>query len=110
MIRFDILELDGNLLARDDVGSEVDIAKAPTPYLATNAIFITDSEILPGGQFVAKRQGMRLRFRSGCIHHCTHLEVTDYRAVRPEVWVKERLNTEVQPISIRYPLAGHLTA
>ncbi len=46
MLGLDALELDRNLLSRDDVGSEVDITERATTDLTTNAVFIADAKIL----------------------------------------------------------------
>ena len=46
MLGLDALELDGNLLARDDVSSEVDITEGAAPDLTTDTVLITDAKIL----------------------------------------------------------------
>ena len=46
VLSFDTLKLDGNLFARDDVGSEVDITERTTTDLTTDAVFIADTKIL----------------------------------------------------------------
>jgi hypothetical protein len=46
VLGLDTLELDGNLFARDDVGSEVDITKTTTADLSSDTVFITDAKIL----------------------------------------------------------------
>jgi hypothetical protein len=46
VLGLDALELDGDLLAGDDVGSEVDVTKGATTNLAADAVFITDAKIL----------------------------------------------------------------
>lgn len=46
MFRLNALELDGNLLAGDDVGSKVDVTERATTNLAADAVFITDAKIL----------------------------------------------------------------
>jgi hypothetical protein len=47
VLGLDALELDGNFLTGDDVGSEVDITEGATTNLAADAVFITDAKILP---------------------------------------------------------------
>jgi len=46
MLRLDALELDGNLLAGDDVGAEVDVTETATANLSADAVFVTNAEIL----------------------------------------------------------------
>ena len=46
MLGLDGFELNGNFLARDAVGSEINIVKGTGTDLATDAVFITDTEIL----------------------------------------------------------------
>ena len=46
VLGLDALELDGNLLARDDVGSEVDVTEGAAPDLTADTVFITDAKIL----------------------------------------------------------------
>ena len=46
MLGLDALELDGNLLARDDVGSEVDITEGAASDLTADTVLITDAKIL----------------------------------------------------------------
>lgn len=46
MLGLDGLKLDGNLLSRDDICSEVDVAKGAGTDLAANPVFITDAKIL----------------------------------------------------------------
>jgi hypothetical protein len=46
MLGLDRLELDSNFLARDDVGSEVDIAKRAGSDLAADTVLVTDAKIL----------------------------------------------------------------
>ena len=40
------LKLDGNLFARDDVGTEINITEAATSDLATDAVLVANTEIL----------------------------------------------------------------
>ena len=47
VLGLDALKLDGNLLARDDVGSEVDISEGATSDLTTDAVLVADAKILP---------------------------------------------------------------
>jgi hypothetical protein len=49
------LKLDGNLLAGDDVGAEVDVTEAAATDLTANAVFITYTEILLHAQTLAIR-------------------------------------------------------
>ena len=49
VFRLDTFEFDGNLLARDDVGSEVDITETAAANLPANAVFIADAKILCTG-------------------------------------------------------------
>jgi hypothetical protein len=42
----DALKLDGNLLGRDDVFSEVDFTEAAATDLTTDTVFVTDAKIL----------------------------------------------------------------
>lgn len=42
----DALELDGNLLARDDVGAKVNVTERARADLAANAVFVTDTQVL----------------------------------------------------------------
>lgn len=42
------LELDGNLLAGDDVGTQVDVTERARADLAANTVFVTDSQVLDG--------------------------------------------------------------
>lgn len=46
MLSLDGLKLDGDLLARDDVSPQVDIAKRAGANLSTDAVLVTDTEIL----------------------------------------------------------------
>ena len=46
MLGLDTLELDGDLLARDDVGSEIDITERAAADLSADAVFITHAKIL----------------------------------------------------------------
>jgi hypothetical protein len=46
LISLDALELDGNFLARDDIGSQVDVTEGAAPDLTTDTVFITDTKIL----------------------------------------------------------------
>lgn len=46
MLGLDGFELDGNLLARDDVGAQVDVAEAARANLAADAVLVTDAEVL----------------------------------------------------------------
>ena len=46
VLGLDALELDGDLLARDDVGSEVDITERAATDLSADAVFITNAKIL----------------------------------------------------------------
>lgn len=46
MLCLDALELDGNFLTRDNVGSEVDVTKRSTTNLAADAVFVAYTEIL----------------------------------------------------------------
>jgi hypothetical protein len=46
MLGLDRFEFDGNLFTRYDVGSKVDVTKASTADLASNAVFIPNAEIL----------------------------------------------------------------
>lgn len=48
MLGLDALELDGNLLTRDDVGSEVDVTEGARSDLTADTVFVTDSQILEG--------------------------------------------------------------
>jgi len=45
VLGLDTLELDSNLFARDDVGSEVDITETTTADLSSDTVFITDAKI-----------------------------------------------------------------
>jgi len=65
VLGLDRLQLNGNLLARDDVGSEVDITETSTTDLTTDAVFVADAKI--------QRVGFRLG--DGWIHHSSHLVV-----------------------------------
>lgn len=47
VLGLDALELDGNLLAGDDVGAEVNITEGTRTDLATDAVLVTDTKILP---------------------------------------------------------------
>jgi hypothetical protein len=40
------LKLDGNLLARDHVFSEVDFTESAATYLTADTVFVTDTKIL----------------------------------------------------------------
>jgi hypothetical protein len=46
VLGLDALKLDGDLLARDDVSAQVDIAERPRTDLATDPVFVPDAEIL----------------------------------------------------------------
>lgn len=46
VLGLDALELDGDLLAGDDVGAEVDVTEAAASDLTADAVFITYTEIL----------------------------------------------------------------
>lgn len=54
MLRFDALELDGDFLARDYVGAQVDVSKGARANLATDTIFISDPEVLGDALVAAK--------------------------------------------------------
>jgi hypothetical protein len=59
VLGLDALELDGNLLTGDDVGSEVDITEGATTNLAADAVFITDAKILPTPAMLAQDLHMK---------------------------------------------------
>jgi hypothetical protein len=42
----DALKLDGNLLAGNDVGAEIDITKTATSDLAADPVLVTDAKVL----------------------------------------------------------------
>lgn len=46
VLGLDAFELNGNFLARDDVGAEVDVTKRTRADFATNAVLVTDTQIL----------------------------------------------------------------
>ena len=46
VLGLDALKLDGDLLAGDDVGAEVDVAERAGTDLAADAVLVTDAEIL----------------------------------------------------------------
>lgn len=46
MLGLDALELDGDLLSGDDVGSEVDVTERARSDLAPDAVFVTDAKVL----------------------------------------------------------------
>jgi hypothetical protein len=46
VLGLDAFELDGDFLTRDDVGAQVNIAERTRADLATDAVLITDAEIL----------------------------------------------------------------
>lgn len=46
MLGLDTLQLDGDLLARDDVGTQVDVTEGTRADLTANPIFVADAEIL----------------------------------------------------------------
>lgn len=46
VLGLDALELDGDLLAGDDVGAQVDVTERSGTDLAADTVFVTDSEIL----------------------------------------------------------------
>lgn len=46
MLGFDALELDGDFLPGDYVGSEVDVTERTGSDLPANPVFITDAEVL----------------------------------------------------------------
>jgi hypothetical protein len=46
VLRLDALELDGNLLARNDVGAQVNIAERPRTDLTTDTVLVPDAKIL----------------------------------------------------------------
>jgi hypothetical protein len=46
VLGLDALELDGNLLSGNDVGSQVDIAEGAGANLPPNPVLVADSEIL----------------------------------------------------------------
>ena len=48
VLGLDALELDGDFLAGNDVGSEVDITKGSTTDLSADTVLVTDAEILRG--------------------------------------------------------------
>lgn len=50
VLGLDTLELDGDLLARDDVGTEVNVAERAGADLATNPVLVTDTQILCQGK------------------------------------------------------------
>lgn len=52
MLGLDGFELDGDFLPRDDVGAEVDVTETTTADFATDAVFVTDAEILMNGVLV----------------------------------------------------------
>jgi hypothetical protein len=58
VLGLDALKLDGDLLARDDIGAEVNITEGAATDLTTDAIFITDAKIL-GGE-VCQHDGLSL--------------------------------------------------
>lgn len=53
MLSLDRLKLDGNFFTRDNVGTEVDITERTTTNLSTDAVFITDTQILSRDQKLA---------------------------------------------------------
>lgn len=48
MLGLDAFQLDGDLLARDDVGSEVDITEGARANFAADAVLVTDTKVLVG--------------------------------------------------------------
>ena len=46
VLGLDALKLDGNLLSRDDVGSEVDVSERAATNLTSNTVLVTNAEIL----------------------------------------------------------------
>jgi hypothetical protein len=46
VLGLDALELDGDLLTRDDVGSEVDVTEGATTDLTADTVFVADAKIL----------------------------------------------------------------
>ena len=46
VLGLDRLELDGNLLSGDDIGTEVDVTEGAASNLASNAVLVTNAEIL----------------------------------------------------------------
>lgn len=46
VLGLDALELDGDLLSRDDVGSEVDVSERARANFASDAVLVTDAKIL----------------------------------------------------------------
>lgn len=48
MLGLDALELDGDLLAGDDVGAQVDVTERARADLAANTVFVTDTQVLDG--------------------------------------------------------------
>ena len=46
MLGLDALEFDGDLLPGDDVSAQVDVTKGARADLSTNAVLVTDAEIL----------------------------------------------------------------
>lgn len=75
MLCLHALELDGNLLARDDVGTEVDVTERSGTNLAADAVFITDTKILPDTNtqsgFVTR---IGQRDQSSPTYHCRHFD------------------------------------
>ena len=61
VLGLDRLELDGNLLARDDVGAQVAVAKGAGANLTTDAVFVSDAEILAIKSALAARLARRQR-------------------------------------------------
>lgn len=49
MFGLDGLELDGDFLARDDVGAEIDVTEGAGANFASDAVFVADTEVLGGG-------------------------------------------------------------
>jgi hypothetical protein len=65
VLGLDALELDGNLLTRYDVGSEVDITERTTTDLTADAVFVADAKILQ-----RRHVSMVLRRRVCCSMCC----------------------------------------
>jgi hypothetical protein len=63
VLGLDALELDGNLLSRDDIGSEVDVTEGATTDLTTDAVFITYAKILE--RSVYRLHGGKCKVRCG---------------------------------------------
>jgi hypothetical protein len=78
VLGLDTLELDGNFLPGNDIGAEIDVSETTAADFTADAVFITDTKVLPSEKRVSSRR-WRMGWCSinggrGATNHSRHIE------------------------------------